>query len=183
MRIMIFSLAILLLCSKAHAQIPHISDQETVIVPDLSKSSDPSVVKEGWKYFVFQRHGVTFQEAYADFSDCYRFMQPVGWSVANTDRFIPWNRAPANIPRQRAGYMPNNYGVIGSVILGMAEDVLTRRAYQAKMRACMEPRGYIRYGVAQSIWTGISKLPPEQWVAVQAKIASGPDFGGVVPNK
>lgn len=183
MRAVIFFLSIILSGGQAHAQMPDIPDENTIVVPDLSKSSDPGVVKEGWKYFVFQRHGVTFQEAHADFSDCYRFMQPVGWSMANTDHFIPWNRAPSNVSRQRAGYMPNNYGVMEGVILGMADDVLARRAYQAKMRACMEPRGYIRYGVAQQIWTGISKLLPEQWIAVQAKIASGPNFGGVVPTK
>jgi hypothetical protein len=127
---------------------------------------------------------VTFKDAHADFSDCYRFMQPVGWSMAtNIDRFIPWNRVPSNISRKAEWYTPSNYGVIGSIILGNAEDVFRRRTYQAKMRSCMEPRGYIRYGVAESIWTGISKLPPEQWVAVQAKIASAPPFGGVVPNK
>jgi hypothetical protein len=51
------------------------------------------------------------------------------------------------------------------------------------MRVCMETRGYTRYGVAEAIWKRVTGLPPEQSIAVQAKIASGPAFGKPVANK
>ncbi len=65
----------------------------------------------------------------------------------------------------------------------MVEGTLTRRDYQAKMRRCMEPRGYTRYGVAEKIWEDVTSLPQEQATAIQAKIASSPSFGGKVPTK
>lgn len=54
---------------------------------------------------------------------------------------------------------------------------------QSKMRRCMEPRGYTRYGVAEEIWEKVADMPPAQGIAVQAKIASGATWGGKVPVK
>ncbi len=65
----------------------------------------------------------------------------------------------------------------------MVEGTLARRDYQAKMRRCMEPRGYIRYGVAEETWENVTNMPQDQANAVLAKIASGPSFGGKVPTK
>jgi hypothetical protein len=149
-------------------------------VPDLSHSGDPAVVADGWKYFLFRREGVSFAEAHADFSDCYRFLAPQSWQTVQLGRFVPWE---SRAGRTRPTYQPNPYGLVGDLMLMAIEGTLARRDYQSKMRRCMETRGYIRYGVDVEIWNHVYKLPPAQSIAVQAKIASGPDFGGKVPTK
>lgn len=161
------------------AETMPVLDPSTIEIPDLSTSSNPEVIKDGWKYFLFQREGVSFKDAYADFADCRRFMQPNGWQTATLDRFIPWNSKPGKTLEQPLG----PYGMVGALMGEMVEGQLARRDYQSKMRRCMEPRGYVRYGVSAEIWNRIYKLAPDQWVAVQAKIASGPNFGGKVPVK
>lgn len=166
-------------CGGAMAQAaPALPDPATVSVPDLSRSGDPEVVANGWKYFFFQREGVSFEEAHADLTDCFRFLQPNGWESVRLNRFVPWTSKTG-----RKDVYSNSYGLTGALILAMVEGTLVRRDYQAKMRRCMETRGYTRYGVAEEIWENVTKLPPEQSVAVQAKIASSPGFGGKVPSK
>lgn len=158
-------------------------DATTVVIPDLSGSTNPSVVKDGWKFFLFQRAGVSFAEAYSDFADCQRFLQPANYFQVmfggKFGRFVPWYSQGGTLPK----YVPSPQGLPADLLIGLTEGTFLRRDYQAKMRRCMEPRGYVRYGVAEEIWQYIYKLPQEEWVAVQAKIASDPSFGGKVPAK
>ncbi len=156
-------------------------DPASVVVPDLSGSDDAAVIENGWKYFFYHRDGTSFAEAYADIADCYRFLAPAGWANVAIPRFVPWvERSPGE--RAATGYFEHS-GLVGLAIGSMFEGTLTRRDRQAKMRRCMEPRGYTRYGVAEEIWENVADLPPEQGIAVQAKIASGPTWGGKVPVK
>ncbi|RYD50079.1 MAG: hypothetical protein EOP60_12585 [Sphingomonadales bacterium] len=158
---------------------PGVPDPATVTVPDLSGSAAPEVVANGWKYFFFQREGVGFAEAHADLADCFRFLAPNDWGTVKLGRFVPWESRTG----VKASYNPNPYGLVGALMLAMVEGTLVRRDYQAKMRRCMETRGYTRYGVSEEVWENVTNLPKDQSIAVQAKIASGPSFGGKVPEK
>ncbi|HKR63627.1 MAG TPA: hypothetical protein VJZ00_07840 [Thermoanaerobaculia bacterium] len=162
-----------------HAEEPALPDPTAVVVPDLSGSSKPEVVREGAKYFFFRQQGVSFEQAHADLSDCFRFLQPSSWENVHLNRFVPWVSKPGRqtIPSK------NPYGLVGAVIASAVEGTLNHRDYQAKLRSCMEPRGYTRYGVAEDVWKRVRKLPPDQSIAVQAKIASGPGFGTKVIDK
>ncbi|WP_432767659.1 MAG: hypothetical protein HEQ22_09435 [Sphingopyxis sp.] len=178
-------LAKLLMGAAALAMAPGAGAQEAlpdpaaVVVPDLSGSADPAVVDNGWKYFFYHRAGTSFAEAHADLADCYRFLTPAGWGNVALPRFVPWVERPAG---QR--YDTNNQaGLVGLAIGGMIEGTLSRRDRQSKMRRCMEPRGYTRYGVAEEIWESVADMPPAKGIAVQAKIASGPTWGGKEPVK
>lgn len=175
-----WALVAALAAAPANAQtVP--ADPAGIAVPDLSGSDAPAVVENGWKYFFYHRENTSFAEAYGDIADCYRFLAPAGWANVAIPRFIPWvERVPGE--RAATGYFEHS-GLVGLVIGGMIEGTLTRRDRQAKMRRCMEPRGYTRYGVAEEIWENVAELPPEQGIAVQAKIASGPAWGGKVPVK
>lgn len=154
-------------------------DPATVTTPDLSGSSDSVVVENGWKYFLYHRPDTSFAEAYADIADCYRFLTPAGWGNVALPRFVPWVERPAG-----DRYNTNNQaGLVGLAIGSMIEGTLSRRDRQSKMRRCMEPRGYTRYGVAEAIWESIADMPPDQGIAVQAKIASGSAWGGKEPTK
>lgn len=154
-------------------------DPASVTVPDLSRSGDPAVVANGWKYFFFQKQAVTYAQAHADISECFGFLQKAGWAEVLLPRFVPWRRPTAS----KTTYIPSYYGLVGDLMAGMVEGTLVRRDLQSKMRRCMETRGYTRYSVAEEIWENIIALPPEEAIAIQAKIASGPDFGGKVPIK
>lgn len=163
-----------------HAEnAPPLPDPATIVVPDLSGSGKPEVIREGWKYFFFHQEGVAFEKAHADLADCFRFLQPSSWQSVHLNRFVPW----VSTPGRKTVAASNPYGLVGTIIAGAVEGSLNHRDYQAKMRSCMEPRGYIRYGVAESIWKRVTDLPPDESIAVQAKIASGSAFGKQVPNK
>ena len=175
------AMALGLSVSAAHAQdAPPLPDPASITVPDLSNSSDPLVLENGWKYFFFHRRDTSFAEAYADISDCYRFLQPAGWANVKLPRFVPWDdRAAVTFDRSRT----HNYGLVGELMAAMVEGTLVRRDRQSKMRLCMEPRGYTRYGVAEEIWENVIAKPPEEAIAIQAKLASGPLWNGKVPLK
>lgn len=154
-------------------------DIRTVEIPDLSQSAAPAVVAEGWKYFLFRHPHISFEQAYLDFSDCYRFMAPADWSDVSLNRFVPWESPAA----RKINRPTNQYGIVGALLGSLIDGTLNRRDYQAKMRACLEPRGYVRYSVPQRVWEQVSRLPKDQWAAVQAKIAQSPDVGGKTPDK
>jgi hypothetical protein len=158
---------------------PPLSDPAAVVVPDLSGSSKPEVVREGSKYFFFRQEGVSFEKAHADLSECFQFLQPSSWESVQMNRFVPW----VSKPGRRTVPSTNAYGLVGALLAGAVEGTLQHRDYQAKLRVCMEPRGYTRYGVAEDIWKRVTSLPPDQSIAVQAKIASGPAFGKQVVDK
>jgi hypothetical protein len=160
-------------------EAPRLPDPATILVPDLSRSGTPEVVREGSKYFFFHKEGVGFEKAHADLSDCFRFLQPSSWESVHMNRFVPWVSSPG----RRTVPVGNPYGLVGAILAGAVEGSLNHRDYQAKMRSCMEPRGYIRYGVAQDVWKRVTDLPPDQSIAILAKIASGPGFGKPVPNQ
>lgn len=162
----------------AHAQeAPPLPDPAAIAVPDLSGSGNAAVIREGAKYFFFRQEGVAFDKAHADLSECFRYLAP--WENVRMNQFVPW----VGKPGQRPLPWTNNHGLVGALILGAVQGALQHRDYQAKLRMCMEPRGYVRYGVAEAVWKRVTRLPPEQAIAVQAKIASGPAFGQQVQDK
>lgn len=158
---------------------PAVLDPASVVVPDLSRSGDPDVIANGWKYFFYQKPGVSFEAAHADIAFCYRFLGASSWATVQAPRFVPWEESAPTVVK----YQPNPYGLVGALMAGMVEGTLVRRDRQSKMRRCMEPRGYTRYGVAEEIWENVVTKPPGEAIAIQAKIASMPPFGGVVPEK
>lgn len=162
-------------------------DPATIVVPDLSGSGSAEVVENGWKYFFFRQDGVSFADAHADLAFCYRYMGNSNWGTVGMPRFVPWQEAPVDRTKDINAPVNSNYGLlgyaVGAVISGMIEGTLVRRDRQSKMRRCMETRGYVRYGVAEEIWENVIAMEPADAIAVQAKIASGPDFGGKVPVK
>lgn len=177
-----FAVTILLFSSIAFAQDKEaLPVLETISVPDLSQSNTPEVVKNGWKFFFFHKSAVSFSDAYADFTDCYRFLAPSGYADVTDSSFVPWREE--SIRKDRV--VSNGYTPIGGVIMKVfnIEGSLARGDRQAKMRRCMEPRGYKRYGVSKDIWENMAAMGEGEAIAMQAKIASDPLFNGVEPTK
>lgn len=146
-------------------------DPAALALPDLSPTRDPNVVADGWKYFYFHKSGVSFAEAYADFSDCYRFL-PVAGAIGTLPMFAPWREMPGvQVIEPTYGA---NYGLVGVVIANIVAGPLERRWRQSRLRLCMEPRGYVRYPIPEQTWEQLTDNFSPRSIALQARAASGP---------
>ena len=152
---------------------------EPVAMPDLAYTPDPTIAADFDKYFFFHRDGTSFDQAYADITECdslasgYFF-----YSSSNTDAAI-------------AGAMAN-YGVaagaIGGALGGLMADAIfgsaeRRRIKRVNLRNCMFYKGYDRYGLEKELWQafhfeeGLSRENAKDREAAlmkQARVASGP---------
>jgi hypothetical protein len=161
--------ALLFAAAGAAAQDVAPPDPSTLQLPDMTPTRDPHVIADGWRHFYFHKQGVSYEEAYRDFSDCYRFL-PVRGTSGEFPGFIPW--------RERAGTVfvqhPNNYGLVGAVIGGLIAGPIERRGRQIRMRRCLEPRGYVRYPVTEDVWRALVDDYSPRSIALQALAASRP---------
>ena len=145
-------------------------DPATLRMPDMTPTRDRRVIANGWVHFYFHKEGVSYAQAYADFADCYRFMPPPGmWSQAPT--FVPWGSRPGS---EAARPPVGNYGLVGGLVAGLVSGPLERRAWQSRLRRCLEPRGYVRYPLAPEPWRQLIDNHSARGIAMQALAASGP---------
>ncbi|HEX8063542.1 MAG TPA: hypothetical protein VF535_10015 [Allosphingosinicella sp.] len=153
----------------AFAQSEAPPDPATIELPDLTPSRDPDVIANGGKHYYFHKAGVSYAEAYEDFSECYRYL-PVPYADRSLPMFAPWSERPGVERFQPA----NNYGLVGMGIMALIGGGIERRASQAPVRRCLETRGYVRYPVAEKIWRQLIDDYSVRSIAVQAKAASLP---------
>ena len=169
---MLAAAAVLILALPAQAQEPPaLPDPATITLPDMSGSDGPLMPDDEKKHFYFHKDGVSFAEAYGDFAECYRFLpQGPGFSTdVSLPAFAPWHE-----PRRGTGRAPTtgNYGLVGAVVLGLIAGPLDRMARQARMRRCLEPRGYARYALREESWKRLIDDYSLESIALQAKAAS-----------
>lgn len=167
-------IAMMMLCAAtaAEAQVAPPPDPATLQLPDMTPTGDPDVIADGWRHFYFHKVGVSYEEAYRDFSDCYRFL-PVAGVNPMLPMFVPWTERPGTetLPQVVNG------GIVGGIILAMVSGPLERRDRQSRMRRCMEPRGYVRYALAEPTWRLLIDNYSQRSIALQALAASGPAPG------
>jgi hypothetical protein len=144
-------------------------DPASLTLPDMTPTRDPEVIRDGWRHFYFHKAGVSYAEAYEDFRDCYRFL-PVAGVDWRLPMFVPWSERPGTRQRQATGYG----GVIGGVIGGLVMGTIDRRDRQSRMRRCLEPRGYVRYPLEESVWLQLIDHYSVRSIALQALAASSP---------
>jgi hypothetical protein len=148
-------------------------DPATIALPDMTPTRDPGVIRDGWKHFYFHKAGVGYAEAYADFAECYRFLPVAGMSPA-LPAFSPWTEPLVLRPIPPS---TGQFGLVGVAIGAMVAGPLERRAHQARMRRCLEPRGYVRYPLREEVWAALIDDYSRQSIALQALAASGPAPG------
>jgi hypothetical protein len=153
----------------ASAQTDAPPDPATIALPDMTPPRDPAVIKDGWKHFYFHKAGVSYAEAYADFSECYRYL-PVAGANPNLPMFAPWRQTPG-VQVIQPTY---NYGLIGMGIAALVAGPIERKAYQSRLRRCLETRGYVRYPLSESVWKRLIDDYSERSIALQAKAATLP---------
>lgn len=130
------------------------------------------------KYFYFHRPETSFDEAYADITEC----DSLGSGVNYYMRADSWQTQNAM----------NQYGAlaggIGSAVGSMLADAIfgsaeRRRQKRINIRNCMYFKGYDRYGLEKALWQefhfeeGLSRENEEDREAAlkqQARVASGP---------
>lgn len=154
---------------QASAQSVSPPDPASLTVPDMTPTRDAGVIADGWRHFYFHKPGVSYEEAYRDFSDCYRFL-PVPGASGEIPGFIPWRERPGTVSVQRV----NNYGLVGAIIGGLVAGPIDRRDRQIRMRRCLEPRGYVRYPLSEEVWRQLTDDYSPRSIAVQALVASRP---------
>ena len=157
--------------SASAAQAAPPPDPAEVTLPDLSVpaelASDPDP-----KYYYFRMVGVSYAEAYADFSECYRYL-PAPNAVSLLPMFAPWRETPG-VERIQPTY---NYGLVGMGIAALFLGPLQRKARQAPVRRCLETRGYVRHPLPEKAWKELTDGYSERSIAMQAKAASMPASG------
>lgn len=169
MTLLMAASALVAAASAAPAQPAAPPDPATIVLPDLTPSRDPEVIANGGKHYYFHKAGVSYAEAYEDFSECYRYL-PTPGTDPSLPMFAPWSEAPG-VER----YPPaNNFGLVGMGIAALFLGPIERRARQAPVRRCMETRGYVRYPVAEKIWRQLIDDYSQRSIAIQAKAASLP---------
>jgi hypothetical protein len=144
-------------------------DPASIVLPDMSPTRDPKVIEDGWKHYYFHKSGVGYVEAYADFSECYRYL-PVAGADPNLPMFAPWTETPGVVRIQPV----NPYGLVGMGIAALISGPIERRARQAPLRRCLETRGYVRYPLAESVWRELMDDYSPRSIALQAKAATLP---------
>lgn len=158
----------------AQPAAPTPPDPATLNMPDMTPTRDSGVIRDGQKYFYFHKAGVSYADAYADFADCYRFVPNPGPAGTFLPVFRPWVEAarPESAPS-----IPNQYGLVGNIVLGLISGQFERRSAQARLRLCLEPRGYLRYPLREDAWRQLTDNFSQRSIALQALAASGPAPG------
>lgn len=149
---------------------------EAVTMPDLAYDPNPEIEADFEKYFFFHREDTSFDQAFADISECDALAHGI------TKYGSDW---PPTISQRTMDYGPV-FGFISALtnptdaIFGSGERRWIRRY---NIRTCMFYKGYDRYGLEKSRWQAFHfeeglgrKNEQVRLVALlkQARVASGP---------
>ena len=162
------TVAALLSAQAGRAQTaPDPVDPPTIEVPSLDFTPTASDQKSYIKYFYFYKPGVSFEQARADIAECYQAMKPPHPmpTVLQLDDIQPGT-----------GQRPqsSNYGPVGDLIGGFLAASMNFHGSQARFRMCMGFKDYMRYGATKDLWQQLAGGDAAHPIAVQAKVASGP---------
>lgn len=158
----------------------HFSDSElsAIAMPALAFQETPEAVADYDKYFYFNRPGTSFDEAYADITECDALSRG-----ANIYRGADSSAMASAMTQYGIGP-----GLVGGAIASAMMDAIfgsaeRRKQRRTNMRNCMFFKGYDRYGLARDKWVdfnfeeGNGPADPEvraRDLLMQARVASGP---------
>lgn len=117
-----------------------------VAMPDTQFDIRQAKVGDFDKYYYFHRDTVSFDEAFADISECDELSSGLASYAGGSEPY--------------PGYFASQYGV-GGVIGGVLGEVLAdmihgsaarREMRRINMRNCMGYKGYQRYGLPKDLW-------------------------------
>lgn len=163
---------------KSEPPMRHFTDAEIAAIemPVLAFQETPEIATDFDKYYYFYRPGTSFDEAYADITECD--------ALARGAKYYDGGYEPY------PGYYGATYGiggVIGGAIASAMVDAIfgsaeRRKMRRTNMRTCMHYKGYDRYGLDRDQWKdfnfeeGNSPADPAvraKDLLAQARVASG----------
>jgi hypothetical protein len=150
---------------------------EAVAMPELAYTPDPTIAADFDKYFFFHRPDTSFDQAYADITECDSLASGINFYMGGNDAIM-----------QNAIMQYGAAGAIGGAIGGLMADAIfgsaeRRRIKRINLRNCMFYKGYDRYGLKKDLWQefhfeeGLSRENAKDREAAllkQARVASGP---------
>lgn len=124
---------------------------------------------DGRRYFLLHKAGVSFEQAKADLTFCWRFLE-IGVPRALPD-FVPWKQPTVATPMN---YGLPQFGLAGGVARAIIRGPVERGIRQPRMFRCVVSRGYSRYRTSEAIWNRLNTADAPQSISLQAQIAVGP---------
>lgn len=154
------------------------AEREAVEMPPLAFEDDPATVKDDDKYFYFHRAETSFDQAYADVTEC-------DATSSGSSFYLRANAGSVAASSAQYGILASSIGgaiggLMADAIFGSAE---RRKQRRINIRNCMFYKNYDRYSLEKNLWQafhfeeGLSKENPEdreKALLAQAKVASGP---------
>lgn len=150
---------------------------EAVAMPDLAYGPDPGIEADFEKYFFFHREDTSFDQAFADISECDALAH--GMTKYGSD-WPPTVSQMTNDLGPVLGGLGVLGGLAGDAIFGSGKRRWIRRY---NIRTCMYFKGYDRYGLEKTLWQafhfeeGLGRKNERVRLAAllkQARVASGP---------
>ena len=151
---------------------------EAVAMPDLAYTPDPTIAADFDKYFFFHRADTTFDQAFADITECDSLASGINFYMGADSAAI--SSAMSQYGVLAGGIGGAIGGLLADAIFGSAE---RRRIKRVNLRNCMFYKGYDRYGLEKELWQafhfeeGLSRENAKDREAAlmkQARVASGP---------
>lgn len=150
---------------------------EAVPMPETRFRTAEARIEDFDKYYYFHREGTSFDEAFADLSECDDLSNGLAAFRGGSEPY--------------PGYYASQYGIggaIGAALGEMFADMIhgsaaRREMRRVNMRNCMGYKGYQRFGITKALWEvfnfeeGNGRKEEDIRTAKllqQAKVASGP---------
>lgn len=132
----------------SEAAARHFTESEVAAVEMPTLAFTPTAEDVGTfdKYYYFHREGTSFDEAFADVSECDALASGISYYRGGSEPY--------------PGYYATQYG-LGGVIGGVIGEALAdaifgsserRKVRRINMRNCMGFKGYQRYGLSKDLW-------------------------------
>jgi hypothetical protein len=141
-------------------------------MPSLPLPFTAKDIQAGDDRYYFQKNGVSYQIAFADFQLCAKYSRTVE-VLAKPKDFAPLGTnvvPPDAIVQPLVNVNTGAPTIVGAILASYVEGDIR----EGSMRLCMSYRGYKRYAVARSAYRQIDTGSDTEHMARQAVVASGP---------
>jgi hypothetical protein len=143
-----------------------------VAMQEMAFTETPAIADDYEKYFYFHRPDTSFDQAFADISQCDEMASGITYSAGGGTYYSPYGGVLGGALAGAIG------SAMADAIFGSAE---RRRIRRINLRNCMGFKGYDRYGLEKGLWEQFhfegSTVEPEKrqmFLKIQARVASGP---------
>jgi len=150
-------------------------DSTKLTAADLVFEADEKHTEEFHKYFFFHKEGVSYDQALNDIGACNVYQKGAVGSEGEIVPIVPrFGSLSETSSYKPYVYNENSGGLVGAVIGDIVGGPILQKNRAQRYRKCMEYSGYDRYGISKDKWKRLQKSTPNDYVKVNASVASGP---------